>query len=268
MEDPSKANVLVFFCNGKKIIDQNVDPETTLLSYLRAKLHLTGTKLGCSEGGCGACTVMVSSFDRVKQSIRHVSVNACLAPVCSVYGTAVTTVEGIGSTKTKLHPVQERLAASHGSQCGFCTPGIVMSMYTLLRNNQEPCMRDIFGAFEGNLCRCTGYRPILEGYRTFTKGCGKQNCCQNGFQSNGHPADDCATFTDRTVHDAMRLCMNSRKKPWRLIDSPADRSQSLGTHPFNVHVGKLLLNNTLARRHTLLSAGNRTGDLMTGRRRR
>lgn len=68
-----------------------------------------------------------------------------------------------------LNHEQERLAASHGSQCGFCTPGIVMSMYTLLRNNQEPCMRDIFGAFEGNLCRCTGYRPILEGYRTFTK---------------------------------------------------------------------------------------------------
>ncbi|KAJ8045584.1 Xanthine dehydrogenase [Holothuria leucospilota] len=100
---------------------------------------------------------------------RHIAVNACLAPICSVNGKAVTTVEGIGSTKTTLHPVQERLAAAHGSQCGFCTPGIVMSMYTLLRNNAKPSMDDIFETMQGNLCRCTGYRAILEGYRTFSK---------------------------------------------------------------------------------------------------
>ncbi|KAF5279183.1 hypothetical protein FQR65_LT03430 [Abscondita terminalis] len=97
------------------------------------------------------------------------AVNACLAPVCSMHGFAVTTVEGIGSTKTKLHPVQERIAKSHGSQCGFCTPGIVMSMYTLLRNTPKPSMKDLETTFQGNLCRCTGYRPIIEGYKTFTE---------------------------------------------------------------------------------------------------
>ena len=102
-------------------------------------------------------------------SFRHYSVNACIVPLCSVDGLAVTTVEGIGSVARGLHPVQERLAKAHGSQCGFCTPGIVMSMYTLLRNSPKPSQSEIERAFDGNLCRCTGYRPILDGYKTFAK---------------------------------------------------------------------------------------------------
>uniref|UniRef100_A0AAR2L5Q6 FAD-binding PCMH-type domain-containing protein n=1 Tax=Pygocentrus nattereri TaxID=42514 RepID=A0AAR2L5Q6_PYGNA len=97
----------------------------------------------------------------------HFSVNACLMPVCQLHGAAVTTVEGIGSTKTRLHPVQERIAKAHGSQCGFCTPGMVMSIYTLLRNKPQPTMEEIRETLGGNLCRCTGYRPIIDGYRTF-----------------------------------------------------------------------------------------------------
>ncbi|PIK62723.1 putative xanthine dehydrogenase isoform X1 [Apostichopus japonicus] len=174
------SDPLIFFCNGKKVIEDNVDPEMTLLTYLRTKLLLTGTKLACGEGGCGACTVMVSRFDAKTDKICHYAVNACLAPVCSMHGLAVTTVEGIGTTESKLHPVQERLSRAHGSQCGFCSPGIVMSMYALLRNNDQPTMEDILDAFQGNLCRCTGYRPIIEGYRSFTKGrCPQgENCCQ------------------------------------------------------------------------------------------
>uniref|UniRef100_A0AAY4DI59 Xanthine dehydrogenase n=1 Tax=Denticeps clupeoides TaxID=299321 RepID=A0AAY4DI59_9TELE len=141
----------------------------TLLTYLRRKLGLTGTKLGCAEGGCGACTVMISKFHPHLKCIVHHAVNACLAPVCSLHHCAVITVDGIGTVASRLHPVQERIAKAHGSQCGFCTPGMVMSMYTLLRNNPEPSMVDIEEAFQGNLCRCTGYRPILEGYKTFAK---------------------------------------------------------------------------------------------------
>uniref|UniRef100_A0A8D1A3B2 Xanthine dehydrogenase/oxidase n=1 Tax=Sus scrofa TaxID=9823 RepID=A0A8D1A3B2_PIG len=180
------ADELVFFVNGKKVVEKNADPETTLLAYLRRKLGLRGTKLGCGEGGCGACTVMFSKYDRLQDKIVHFSANACLAPICSLHHVAVTTVEGIGSTKTRLHPVQERIAKSHGSQCGFCTPGIVMSMYTLLRNQPEPTVEEIEDAFQGNLCRCTGYRPILQGFRTFAKDggcCGGSgdtpNCCLN-----------------------------------------------------------------------------------------
>ncbi|XP_070430330.1 xanthine dehydrogenase/oxidase isoform X13 [Equus przewalskii] len=180
------ADELVFFVNGKKVVEKNADPETTLLAYLRRKLGLSGTKLGCGEGGCGACTVMFSKYDRLQNKIVHFPANACLAPICSLHHVAVTTVEGIGSTRTRLHPVQERIAKSHGSQCGFCTPGIVMSMYTLLRNQPEPTMEEIEDALQGNLCRCTGYRPILQGFRTFARdgGCcgGKgndPNCCMN-----------------------------------------------------------------------------------------
>uniref|UniRef100_A0A3B1JUT9 Aldehyde oxidase 5 n=1 Tax=Astyanax mexicanus TaxID=7994 RepID=A0A3B1JUT9_ASTMX len=99
--------------------------------------------------------------------LSHCAVTACLQPICSLYGAAVVTVEGIGSTRTKLHPVQERIAMAHGSQCGFCTPGMVMSMYTLLRNKPKPSMEDIREALAGNLCRCTGYRPIIDGFKTF-----------------------------------------------------------------------------------------------------
>ncbi|XP_060529120.1 xanthine dehydrogenase isoform X2 [Cylas formicarius] len=163
------SGTLVFYVNGKKIIDSNIDPEWTLLYYLRAKLRLCGTKLGCGEGGCGACTVMVSRFDRGRNIVIHIPVNACLAPICSMHGLAVTTVEGIGSTKTKLHPVQERIAKTHGSQCGFCTPGMVMSMYVLLRQSPKPKMEELEETLQGNLCRCTGYRPILDGFKTFTE---------------------------------------------------------------------------------------------------
>ncbi|KAL5284170.1 XDH.2 family protein [Megaselia abdita] len=177
----SSSLPLVFFVNGKKIVETNPDPKCTLLTYLRDSLYLCGTKLGCGEGGCGACTVMLSKFDRSKNVVKHIAVNACLTPVCSMHGCAVTTVEGIGSTRTKLHPVQERIAKAHGSQCGFCTPGMVMSMYALLRSLPQPSMKDMETAFQGNLCRCTGYRPIIEGYKTFTKefACGMgDKCCK------------------------------------------------------------------------------------------
>ncbi|KAJ8673551.1 hypothetical protein QAD02_004813 [Eretmocerus hayati] len=163
------SNVLVFYVNGKLVKDSHVEPEWTLIYYLRNKLGLTGTKLGCSEGACGACTVMISRYDRKRDEIIHLAANACLTPVCAMHGMAVTTVEGIGSVRKKLHPVQERLAKAHGSQCGFCTPGIVMSMYALIRSNKRPTMAEMDVALQGNLCRCTGYRPIIEGLRTFTK---------------------------------------------------------------------------------------------------
>ncbi|XP_071078978.1 xanthine dehydrogenase/oxidase-like [Haliotis cracherodii] len=176
-----RPHELVFFVNGRKVTEQNADPEETLLHYLRKKLHLTGSKYGCGEGGCGACTIMLSRYNAAADSIHHYAVNACLTPVCSVHGLAVTTVEGVGSTTRGLHPIQERLVKNHGTQCGFCTPGMVMSMYTLLRNTPKPPLGDIERVFDGNLCRCTGYRPILDGMKTFSKEyCQRgDNCCRN-----------------------------------------------------------------------------------------
>uniref|UniRef100_A0A2K6KDM9 Aldehyde oxidase n=1 Tax=Rhinopithecus bieti TaxID=61621 RepID=A0A2K6KDM9_RHIBE len=180
----SRSDELVFFVNGRKVMERNVDPEGTLLTFLRKNwtllskswlLRLTGTKYACGRGGCGACTVMVSKHDPVSRKIRHFSVTACLMPICSLHGAAVTTVEGVGSIKTRLPPVQERIAKSHGTQCGFCTPGMVMSMYTLLRNHPQPSEEQLMEALGSNLCRCTGYRPILESGRTF---CMESNSCQ------------------------------------------------------------------------------------------
>ncbi|XP_019491153.1 PREDICTED: aldehyde oxidase 2-like [Hipposideros armiger] len=112
-------------------------------------VRLTGTKYACGRGGCGACTVMVSKHDPMSKKIRHFSITACLVPICSLYGAAVTTVEGVGSIKTKLHPVQERIAKSHGTQCGFCTPGMVMSIYALLRNHPQPSEDQLMEALGG-----------------------------------------------------------------------------------------------------------------------
>ncbi|KAK1336525.1 hypothetical protein QTO34_002556 [Cnephaeus nilssonii] len=170
------AAALLFYVNGRQVIEKNVDPETMLLPYLRKKLRLTGTKYGCGGGGCGACTVMISRYNPVTKRIRHYPANACLMPICSVYGAAVTTVEGIGSTRTRIHPVQERIARCHGTQCGFCTPGMVMSIYTLLRNHPDPTLDQLTDALGGNLCRCTGYRPIVDACKTF---CNTSGCCQS-----------------------------------------------------------------------------------------
>ncbi|CAG0917879.1 unnamed protein product [Notodromas monacha] len=175
----TKNTPLVFFVNGVKVSDADVEPEMTLLEYLRTKcillqtitrhMFLTGTKLGCGEGGCGACTVMVSRFNPHTQKHSHLAVNACLAPICSIHLAAVTTVEGIGTTAgDQLHAAQERIARAHGSQCGFCTPGFVMSVYALLRNTYgrddggggggggdaaPPTMAQLLESLQGNLCR-------------------------------------------------------------------------------------------------------------------
>ncbi|XP_076722928.2 aldehyde oxidase 4 isoform X2 [Callospermophilus lateralis] len=175
MPSLSNSDELIFFVNGRKVIEKNADPEVNLLFYVRKNFRLTGTKYGCGGGGCGACTVMVSRYNPKTKKIHHYPVTACLVPICSLYGAAVTTVEGVGSIKTRIHPVQERLAKCHGTQCGFCSPGMVMSIYTLLRNHPEPTPEQIMEALGGNLCRCTGYRPIIESGKTF---CVESSVCQ------------------------------------------------------------------------------------------
>lgn len=190
-------DTLRFYLNGTKVVidSTSIDPEITLLEYLRG-IGLTGTKLGCAEGGCGACTVVVSQQNPTTKKLYHASVNACLAPLVSVDGKHVITVEGIGNVKDP-HPAQERIAMGSGSQCGFCTPGIVMSLYALLRNESDPSELEVEEAFDGNLCRCTGYRPILDAAQTFSKNktCGKATanggggcCMENG---NGDVATGC-----------------------------------------------------------------------------
>ncbi|TIA59506.1 xanthine dehydrogenase [Aureobasidium pullulans] len=189
-------DTLRFYLNGTKVVLDTADPEVTLLEYLRG-IGLTGTKLGCAEGGCGACTVVVSQFNPTTKKIYHASVNACLAPLVSVDGKHVITVEGIGSVKNP-HPVQERIAKGNGSQCGFCTPGIVMSLYALLRNTPEPTEHEIEEGCDGNLCRCTGYRPILDAAQTFKKTSPSGGCCKDNGEAVSTEGGCCKTNGNAT----------------------------------------------------------------------
>uniref|UniRef100_A0A7I4Z3C4 Xanthine dehydrogenase n=1 Tax=Haemonchus contortus TaxID=6289 RepID=A0A7I4Z3C4_HAECO len=179
-----KTSDLRFNVNGNDVCAANIDPETTLASYLRNTLGLTGTKLACEEGVCGACTVVIGKWDYKAKKARYIAVNSCLLPLYMVHNHLVLTVEGIGNTK-KIHPIQDRLARGHGTQCGFCSPGFVMSAYALLRTNPTPTVHQINQAVKGNLCRCTGYRPILEALYSFSE----SSCC-NGIDSSSCPCKE------------------------------------------------------------------------------
>ncbi|MFA7414671.1 MAG: xanthine dehydrogenase small subunit [Rhizobium sp.] len=149
-----------FILNGEDIALSSVDPTETLLDFLRLRRQLTGTKEGCAEGDCGACTVLVGRLRGGK--LCYETVNACIRFVGSLHATHVVTVEHLAAVDGSLHPVQQALVDCHGSQCGFCTPGFVMSLYGLWLSSSNPSRPEIEKALQGNLCRCTGYEPIVK----------------------------------------------------------------------------------------------------------
>ncbi len=153
-------NYLTFVLNGEAQRVSGISPTTTLLQWLRRHKRLAGTKEGCAEGDCGACTVVVGTLSGA--DIRYEAINACIAFLPMLEGKSVTTVEGVAGPSGPLHPVQQALVECHGSQCGFCTPGFVMSLLALYRNHTTaPPVQAIDDALAGNLCRCTGYGPIV-----------------------------------------------------------------------------------------------------------
>lgn len=225
---------VAFFLNGRRVELHSPAPDLLLIDYLRSpEVGLTGAKKGCGQGGCGACTVILSRWDAAAEKVVHRSINSCLRPVCALDGLSVTTVEGTsgvdqgpaphmshqvsysrmamqphhelpelapaadearahletradvsghptrftasgpaaqppdGAPHVLMNPVAHRLAMNNGTQCGYCTTGFVMNMSALLASNQQPTQRQIEDVFDGNLCRCTGYRPILTGMKTF-----------------------------------------------------------------------------------------------------
>jgi xanthine dehydrogenase small subunit len=140
----------------------NVPPARTLLDLLREDLRATDTKEGCASGDCGACTVVLGQGEHAH------TVNSCIRMAHSAHGLQVTTASDL-SANGELHPVQQAMVDHHGSQCGFCTPGFVMSLYDLYNRAQGQAVtrEQAMEAISGNLCRCTGYRPILEAFTTF-----------------------------------------------------------------------------------------------------
>ncbi len=153
------SEAIRFILNGEEVNLGQFGPTETLLDYLRLRRRLTGTKEGCAEGDCGACTVLVGRL--TDQGLRYEGVNACIRFLGSLHGTHVVTVEHLAGKDGTLHPVQQALVDCHGSQCGFCTPGFVMSLYGLWLTTADPTPAEIESALQGNLCRCTGYEPIV-----------------------------------------------------------------------------------------------------------
>ena len=143
---------------NKKNYTVNVPPLKSLLKVLRDNLGLMGTKIGCGKGECGACTVLIDGQP----------VTSCLIPVIQAENKEIITIEGIGS-EDKLHPIQEAFVEEGAVQCGFCTPGMIVSSYALLNKNSNPTNDEIKEAISGNLCRCTGYTKIIQAVKKASK---------------------------------------------------------------------------------------------------
>lgn len=155
-----------FILDGELIELHDVDPTRTVLQFLREDLTRTGTKEGCAEGDCGACSVVLVELGPDGDSLKVRVVNSCIQFLPALDGKELVTVESLLGDGGKLHPVQQAIVDSHGSQCGFCTPGFVMSLFALYKNNPEPSRVQIDEALAGNLCRCTGYAPIITAAQT------------------------------------------------------------------------------------------------------
>jgi xanthine dehydrogenase small subunit len=153
-------NSLQFLRRGRTVELRDVAPSDTLLDYLRLIERATGTKEGCAEGDCGACTVALGSLAGGK--VRYHPVNSCICLLGQIDGKEVVAVDDLAECEGGLHPVQEAMVRHHGSQCGFCTPGFVMSLFALYHQPAKPDRETVNDWLSGNLCRCTGYRPIVD----------------------------------------------------------------------------------------------------------
>ena len=154
------SNTIKYIFEDKIQEIKNPDPNETILNYIRLKLKKTGTKEGCAEGGCGACTIVTGELK--KNKIIYKAINSCIAFTTSLEGKQLIVVEDLMLKDGSLHPVQSAMVNYHGSQCGFCTPGFVMSLFSMYKNNSSYDKKTIEESISGNLCRCTGYRPIID----------------------------------------------------------------------------------------------------------
>lgn len=156
------TNTVRFVLDGRIVEAQGERRTTTVLDYLREQLQRTGSKEGCAEGDCGACVVLVGELNAAGTGVDYVPSNACIQLLPTLDGKSLKTIESLKRADGSLHPVQDAMLSCHGSQCGFCTPGIVMSLTGLLQTVAAPTREQITNALSGNLCRCTGYKPIVE----------------------------------------------------------------------------------------------------------
>ncbi|UCU93234.1 xanthine dehydrogenase small subunit [Hydrogenophaga taeniospiralis] len=271
MNSKISAQTLRFVRRGQAVALGNVAPDRTLLEVLREDLHLTATKEGCGEGDCGACTVVLAQA--VNGKLQYQAINSCIRLAHSVDGMAVFTAEDLSAPTLKagaspdLHPCQEAMVQCHGSQCGFCTPGFVMSLFGMYQNNKngqaisrEQAQVDL----SGNLCRCTGYRPILDaaekmGSLPLPAGCGVDEAAtvaalkslkprQNGDESYLRPTTLAALLQARSAHPKAQVVAGCtdvglwvtklHKRFERVLDVTAARElQRVETYPHHIAIG-------------------------------
>jgi xanthine dehydrogenase small subunit len=192
------ADTIRFTLNGRPVDVAGLSPMTTLLDWLRDHRGLRGTKEGCAEGDCGACTVVLERADG-----RHEAMNACIALLGQMDGQSIRTVEGLLGTDGAPHPVQRVFAESDATQCGFCTPGFVMTAYAFASGGEPPALETIHDALAGNLCRCTGYRPIVDAMKKVS-GLATETAAPPAPRTES-PAFDGVFFAPRTLDDLVTL---------------------------------------------------------------
>ncbi|KAF9823384.1 hypothetical protein SFRURICE_006597 [Spodoptera frugiperda] len=211
-----------FTVNGDRysLTGTEVSPETTLNDYLRNYLQLYGTKAMCHEGGCGACVVSVSQVHPATKEKHVFSVNSCLVHILSCHDWDITTVEGIGNRKDGYHAIQDRLATFNGTQCGYCTPGWIMNMYSLDKSTKNLTTQQVENSFGGNMCRCTGYRPILDAFKSFASDTDPE------LQDKLQDLED--LHINKCAKKCARKCSTSEDE-WCLIENPEESMKELRT---------------------------------------
>ncbi|KAG7595822.1 Aldehyde oxidase/xanthine dehydrogenase molybdopterin binding domain superfamily [Arabidopsis suecica] len=242
---------LVFAVNGEKFEVLSVNPSTTLLEFLRSNTCFKSVKLSCGEGGCGACIVILSKYDPVLDQVEEYSINSCLTLLCSLNGCSITTSDGLGNTEKGFHPIHKRFAGFHASQCGFCTPGMCISLYSALskaHNSQSsPDYLTALAAeksIAGNLCRCTGYRPIADACKSFASDVDIEDLGFNSFWRKGesreemlkklppyNPDKDLVTFPDflKEKIKCQHNVLDQTRYHWSTPGSVAELQEILAT---------------------------------------
>ena len=162
------SNIISFIHSEKVVEIRNPNPNETLLNFVRTKLKKTGTKEGCAEGGCGACTVVLGELK--DNNINYTAVNSCITFLPTLTGKQLILVEDLISKDNSLHPVQEAMVKCHGSQCGFCTPGFVVAVRAFLNKNPQATEAEIRKRLNGNICRCGTYSQIIDAAVSVVKG--------------------------------------------------------------------------------------------------
>ena len=154
------SQTLRFVLDGRTVSIDRPPPTMTVLDYLREVAGRRGTKEGCAEGDCGACTVVLGELS--SRGVTYRAINSCIRFLPTLDGKELVTVESLQQSSGALHPVQQSMIDHHASQCGFCTPGFVMSLFAMYLERSEASREQVLEALSGNLCRCTGYRPIID----------------------------------------------------------------------------------------------------------